>query len=142
MNVIPSTNRELKAEAMVINNELSQLRQKNDGDTRALFVHLINNHSFESNIPDMVEALEDLTILSELGAAKGIITVCGKISKFMPKVMGAIAEQSKKARIESNKRYKKQMDEFRAMTYHPKCPKVLGDSIRQQMDEIEKLLLN
>lgn len=142
MDVIPSTNEELKAEAMVIKNELRQLRQKNDGDTRALFVHLINNHSFESNIPDMVGALEDLTILSELGAAKGIITVCGKISKFMPKVMGALSDQAKKKRMESNKRYKKQMDEFRALTYHPNCPKVLGDSIRQQMDEIEMLLLN
>ena len=142
MDVIPSTNKEMKAEAMAIKNELSQLRQRSDGDTRALFVHLINNHSFESNIPDMVETLEDLTILSELGAAKGIVTVCGKISRFMPKVMGAIAEQSKKEKIESNKRYKKQMDEFRAMAYHPNCPKVLGDSIRQQMDEIEKLLLN
>lgn len=142
MDVIPASNKDLKAEALLIKDELSQMRQPKDGDTRALFVHLINNHSFKSNIPDMVDALENLTILSEIGAAQGIISVCGKISKFMPKVMGALAEQSKKARIESNKRYKKQMDEFRALTYHPNCPKVLGDSMRQQMDEIENLLLN
>lgn len=44
--------------------------------------------------------------------------------------------------MESNKRYKKQMDAFRALTYHPNCPQVLGDSMRQQLNEIENLLLN
>lgn len=84
--------------------------------------------------------MEDLTILSELQDSQDIIKVCGWISQFVAKLMTALSENARKSRIKSEQKLKKQMSDIRKMADRPNVPKVLRDTIRKHLDEIEPLM--
>jgi len=138
--VIPTDNQELQDEAEKILLALKILRKQGDCDTRALYVHLIDNHKYHSNVPDIIKRLEDVTILSELQSSQEVVKMCGRVSRFMAKLMNALSEQARKSRIESSKKLKGQIDGIRNLTNHPNCPEVFRNTMRKQMDDIEKLL--
>lgn len=140
ISVIPTDNKKLQDEAEKILLALKSLRKPGDCDKRALYVHLIDNHKYHSNVPDIVNSLEDVTILSELQSSQEVVKMCGRISRFIANLMTALSAQARKARIESSRKLKEQIDGIRNLTNHPNCPDVFRDSMRQQMDDLEKLL--
>ena len=140
INVIPADNEELHDEADKILLVLKCLRKPGDCDKRALYVHLIDNHKYHSNVPGIVNSLERVTILSELQSSQEVVKVCGRISSFIGRLMTALSEQARKSRIASSRKLKTQIDGIRNLTYSPNCPDVFRDSLRQQMDDLEKLL--
>ena len=139
MAAIPPESQSLHDEAVVIKQKMKGMRKPGDSDTRALYVHLIDNHKYHSNIPTIVKNLAGITILSEIRASQEMVLLCGRISRFLVRLMGVLSESARKARIESNKRLKHQLDIIRTLTSHPNCPPVFRDSMRQQMDELERL---
>ena len=139
MAVVPSDNQSLLNEAETIKLELKGMRKPEDCDTRAIYVHLIDNHKYNSNIPAIVKNLAEISILSEIRASQEMVSLCGRISRFLVQLMGALSESARKMRIENNKRLKLQLDKIRALTSHPNCPLVFRDSMRKQMDELERL---
>ena len=102
--------------------------------------HLINNNTFNSNIPAIVKNLSDISIISEIGLSQIMVTLYGKICRFLAKLMSALSELAKKSRIDSTMQIKKQMDEIRVLASHPKCPNELRESLRQQMDKLERIV--
>lgn len=142
MSIIPEGNTSLMDEAHTIEQELKSIRKKGDLDTRALYVHLIENKKWKSNIPSIVKALESPTILTELQASQDIIKVCGEISKFLPKLMNVLSAEAHRSRIESDRKLKKKINEISQLADHPNCPDLLRDSMRQQLDVVEKMLLS
>lgn len=138
--IIPVGNHELQEEAEKIRLVLLGLRKPGDCDKRALYVHLIDNHKYYSNVPDIVSDLEDVTILSELQSSQDVVKMCGRISHFITKLLGALSEQVQKFRLESSRKLKAQIDGIRNLTNNPNCPDVIRDTMRQQMDDLEKLL--
>lgn len=139
-DVIPSDNQKLLNEAYEITQELKTMRKSGDCDARALYIHLIDNNTFNSNIPAIVKNLSDISIISEIGLSQKMVTLYGKISRFLAKLMSALSELAKKSRIESTMQIKKQMDEIRVLASHPKCPNELRESLRQQMDKLERIV--
>lgn len=140
ISVIPEDNHELQEEAEKIELILEGMRKSDDCDRRALYVHLIDNKTYDSNVPAIVHKMEDLTILSELQDSQDIIKVCGRISQFVAKLMTALSENARKSRIKSEQKLKKQMSDIRKMADRPNVPKVLRDTIRKHLDEIEPLM--
>ena len=140
MTIIPEGYDELKERAIQIEGRLLTMRKAGDVDRRALYVHLIDNHKYRSNIPAIVSALEDPIILMELQASQDVVKVCGDISKFMVKLMDALSTEARKARIESDRKLKKQIDGIRELTNLPNCPELLRDSMRKQLDEVERII--
>lgn len=138
--IIPDGYDELQEEAIQIERRLLSLRKAGDVDSRALYVHLIDNHKFKSNIPAIVSALENPMILMELQASQDVVKVCGDISKFIVKLMDALSAGARKSRIESDRKLKKQIDGIRELTNHPCCPELLRDSMRKQLDEVERII--
>ncbi len=138
--IIPEGYDELKEEAIQIERRLLSLRKAGDVDSRALYVHLVDNHKYKSNIPAIVSALENPMILMELQASQDVVKICGDISKFIVKLMDAISAETRESRIESDTKLKKQIDGIRELTNHPNCPELLRDSIRKQLDEVEKII--
>lgn len=138
--VIPSDSQDLLDEAEKILLALKILRKQGDCDKRALYVHLIDNHKYHSKVPDIVKSLEDVTILSELQSSQKVVKMCGRISRFMAKLMTALSDQARKSRIESSKKLKGQIDGIRNLANHPNCLEVFRHTMRKQMDDIEKLL--
>ena len=139
MAVIPSDNQSLLNEAEVIKLKLKGMRKPEDCDTIAKYVHLIDNHKYHSNIPAIMKNLTGISILSEIGASQEMVSLCGKISRFLAQLMGVLSESARQSRMESNKRLKQQLDKIKALTTHPNCPPVLRDSMRQQIDDLERL---
>ena len=141
MAVIPPEKETLMDEALAIKSELRSMRKPGDLDKRALYVHLIDNHKYHSNIPAIVKAMEDVTILSELQMSQDVIKLCGRISRCLAKLMNVLSENAKKAREESDRELKKRFNDIRELTNHPNCPRVFMDSIREQMNELEKIII-
>ena len=142
ISVIPNDNHELQEEAEKIELILRGIRKSDDCDRRALYVHLIDNKASVSNVPSIVHKMEDITILSELQDSQEIIKICGRISQFVAKLMTVLSEDAKKSRIKSEQKLKKQMSDIRKMADRPNVPKVLRDTIRKHLDEIEPLMFS
>lgn len=142
ISVIPNDNHELQEEAEKIELILRGIRKSDDCDRRALYVHLIDNKASVSNVPSIVHKMEDITILSELQDSQEIIKICGRISQFVAKLMTVLSEDAKKSRIKSEQKLKKQMSDIRKMAERPNVPKVLRDTIRKHLDEIEPLMFS
>ena len=139
MAVVPSDNQSLLNEAETIKLELKGMRRPEDRDTRAIYVHLIDNRKYNSNIPAIVKNLDGISILAEIRASQKMVSLCGRISRFLVQLMGILSESARNKRMESNKRLKRQLDRIKALTSHPNCPPIFRDSMKQQMDELEKL---
>lgn len=86
--------------------------------------------------------MEDVTLLSELQDSQEIIKICGRISLFVAKLMTVLSENARKSRIKSEQKLKKQMNDIRKMADRPNVPKVLRDTIRKHLDEIEPLMFS
>ena len=140
ITIIPNNNQELLDEAEKILLVLKNLRKPGDRDKRALYVHLIDNHKYHSNVPDIVNSLEDVTILLELQYSQEVVKMCGRISSFITKLMNALSKQVRKSRIGNGRKLKAQIDGIRNLTNHPNCPEIFRDSMRKQMDDLEKML--
>lgn len=117
-------------------------RKPDDCDRRALYVHLIANKTYDSNVSAIVHKMEDVTLLSELQDSQEIIKICGRISLFVAKLMTVLSENARKSRIKSEQKLKKQMNDIRKMADRPNVPKVLRDTIRKHLDEIEPLMFS
>lgn len=142
ISVIPKDGYELQEEAEKIELVLKGIRKPDDCDRRALYVHLIDNKTYDSNVPAIVQKMEDITILSELQESQEIIKICGRISQFVAKLMTVLSENARKSRIQSEKKLKNQMNDIRKMADRPNVPKVLRDTIRKHLDEIEPLMFS
>ena len=142
ISVIPKDGDELQEEAEKIELALKGIRKPDDCDRRALYVHLIDNKTYDSNVPAIVQKMEDITILSELQESQEIIKICGRISQFVAKLMTVLSEDAKKSRIKSEQKLKKQMSDIRKMADRPNVPKVLRDTIRKHLDEVEPLMFS
>ena len=142
ISVIPRDSYELQEEAEKIEIILKGIRKPDDCDRRALYVHLIDNKTYDSNVPVIVQKMEDITILSELQDSQEIIKICGRISQFVAKLMTVLSENARKSRIQSEQKLKKQMSDIRKMADRPNVPKVLRDTIRKHLDEIEPLMFS
>lgn len=142
LKVIPAKRRDLINKGQVIKDKLIRLCRPGDLDTRALYVHLIDNKKYMSNVPAIVKALENPAILEELQAFVGVMKICGDISQFLTEIMSALAENAKKERAKSERELKKQIKKIRNVTNLPHFPELLKGNLRAQMDEIEKLLMS
>lgn len=140
--VIPKDSYGLQEEAEKIELVLKGIRKPDDCDRRALYVHLIANKTYDSNVSAIVHKMEDVTLLSELQDSQEIIKICGRISQFLAKLMTVLSENARKSRIKSEQKLKKQMNDIRKMADRPNVPKVLRDTIRKHLDEIEPLMFS
>ena len=140
LTIIPEGYQSLRNEGLDIEKRLLAMRRKGDIDTRALYVHLIDNHKYRSNVPAIVKALENPKILLELKASQEVISICGTISRFLSKLMDALSTVARKSRMESEMKLKKQIDDIRQLTYYPQCPDLLGANMRKQLDEVERII--
>lgn len=140
LTIIPEGYQSLRNEGLDIEKRLLAMRRKRDIDTRALYVHLIDNHKYRSNVPAIVKALENPKILLELKASQEVVIICGTISRFLSKLMDALSTVARKSRMESEMKLKKQIDDIRQLTYYPQCPDLLGANMRKQLDEVERII--
>ena len=141
LKVIPANKRDLIDKGQLIKEKLIRLRRPGDLDARALYVHLLENRRYKSNIPAIVKALENPAILKELQNSEGVVKICGEISRFLTEIMGALAKEARNSRLKSEREIKKQITKIRNVANHPQCPELLRGSLREQMDEIEKMLI-
>lgn len=140
MAMIPTDKHGLIDEAEELQRDLLGMRKAGDLDKRALYVHLIDNHKYHSNVPAIVNAMEDVNTITELKSSQGVLELCGKLSQFLGKLMTALSDKAKRAREESDRKFRKQMNDIRNLANHPNCPPEAKATIRKQMDDLEKVL--
>lgn len=140
LKVIPADRRDLIDKGLDIIEKLVKLRRPGDMDTRALYVHLIENHKYKSNIPAIVKALENPAILNELQASEGVVKMCGELSRFLTEIMTALSEEARKNRQNSERELKNQIAKIRNVAETPHYPEFFRDSLRVQLDEIERIM--
>ncbi len=109
--------------------ELESLVDISDKDDRSLYVHLFGKK--KSNIPNVIERLENINPVAEITKTESIIRVLTKIRRFLDQLIAHTVNDIKKKTSESNAMLLSQIQSIREMVN--KC-KGFPESVKQDFD--------
>jgi len=127
-------------EACAIRQDLEALIKQEDVEKRALYVHLMDRYTHESNVPRIIESLKGVDLMSELHVLTGLINVLGSIKKFLTPLITAIAKVEDKKAKETDAMIRSQIKDFRRLTSNPKITPELRNNINTSMDQLETIM--
>lgn len=137
---VPSDETALYAEACDIHQDLGALINQEDVAKRALYVHLMDRYTHESNVPQIINCIKGVDLMPELHAISGLINVLGRINKFLTPLFTAIAKVEDKKAKEMDARFRTQINDFRKLTNNPKISLALRKQVNASMDQLEKMM--
>jgi hypothetical protein len=140
ISAIPSGEVALMGEACAIRQDLEALIKQEDVEKRALYVHLMDRYTHESNVPRIIESLKGVDLMSELHVLTGLINVLGSIKKFLTPLITAIAKVEDKKAKETDAMIRSQIKDFRRLTSNPKITPELRNNINTSMDQLETIM--
>ena len=142
IRIVPDDNTDLKEEGIAIQKLLILCRRPQDRNTRALFIHLIDNRSYLSNIPKIIKKVENLDILAELDDSQLLVKICGRLSTFLMHVMTSLSEKAHNAKNESNKRLRDLINSARNNINDSNRSNAKKRELFSQMEQLERLIGN
>lgn len=140
MAAVPSCETALYAEACDIRQDLEALINPEDVAKRALYVHLIDRYTHESNVPKIIESIKGVDLMPELHAITELINVLGRINRFLTPLFTAIAKVEDKKAKEMDAKFRAQINDFRKLTNNPKISPVLRKQVDASMNQLEKMI--
>lgn len=130
----------LMAEACAIRQDLEALINQVDVTKRALYVHLMDRYTHESNVPKIMSSIEGVDLMSELHAITELINVLGRINKFLTPLFTAIAKVEDMKAKETDAKFRAQINDFRKLTNNPKISPALRKQVNASMDQLEEMM--
>ena len=94
INMVPENNKIMIAKAKAITSEIEGLIDAKDKDDRLLYVHLIDNDTNKSNVPLIIDKIENMNPLAELEKAKALVEVMNKMQRFLKELMGELGKNA------------------------------------------------
>lgn len=137
---IPNDASLFRLEADHIREGFDSLIQEKDIQTRALYVHLIDRYSHESNVPAIMEKMYGMDWINEFKELVRLVQVLGSAKKFLEKWMRELATRVDKMTKESQAKRLEQIKAFRELINNVKCTDEVRKSFDESMDKIEGLI--
>ena len=137
---IPNDASLFRLEADHIREGFDSLVQEKDIQTRALYVHLIDRYSHESNVPAIMEKMDGVDWINEFKELVRLVQVLGSAKKFLEKWMRELATRVDKMTKESQAKRLEQIKAFRELINNAKCTDEVRKSFDESMDKIEELI--
>ena len=102
--LVPTTESSLLSECQEIDDLLAKLSSDSTAkDTRAIYVHLVDNSNSEFSLPTTVEAIEKINSIEEIVHANVLLNITKRVHDFTSKLMNALADKAKADRENSCK---------------------------------------
>ena len=137
---IPNGNIDLENEANAIRVDLEALIKEEDMVKRALYVHLMDRYTHESNVPKIMESIEGVDLMPELQIITGLMRVLGRIKKFLTPLFRAIEKAEDKKAKETDAHFRAQINDFRKLTNNTIFSSAFRAEINASMKQLEKML--
>lgn len=140
VSIIPVAADVLLGEAERIETSLSGLINGSDKNDRKLYVHMVNNSTYRSMVPNIVERLEEMNPVLELQKMEALLNVASQVQRFLRKLMDYLAEQSHIRFETSKKKILAQLQDMRDMSMNVNCSIEIQTTIKSQIDFLERLV--
>lgn len=137
---IPTCEIMLKQEAQSIRQDLESLVNDLDVVRRALYVHLMNRYSHESNVPEIIANLEGVDLMVEFNSITKLISVLGRIKKFLTPLFKAIEKVEDRKARKTDAEFRAFIRKFRGLTNKPNTTADVKRFINESADQIEKMM--
>ena len=137
---IPEGNIGLEDKANAIRVDLEALIQEEDMVKRGLYVHLMDRYTHESNVPKIMESIEGVDLIPEIQIITRLISVLGRIKKFLTPLFRAIEKAEDKKAKETDAHFRAQINDFRRLINNPKLSPVFRAEMNASINQLEKML--
>lgn len=137
---VPNGEVALKAEAHAIRQDLESLVNEEDIVRRALYVHLMDRYTHKSNVPEIIANLEGVDLMVEFNSITKLISVLGRIKKFLTPLFKAIEKVEDRKARKTDAEFRAFMREFRGLTNKPNTTADVKKFINESADQIEKMM--
>jgi hypothetical protein len=137
---IPNDTPLFRFEADRIRMGFDSLIQKEDIQTRALYVHLIDKYSHRSNVPAIMAKIDGVDWIIEFKELVRLVQILGSAKKFLENWMKELVKKVDKMTKESQERRLDQIKAFRELVNNVKCTDEIRSSFDESMNKIEKLI--
>ena len=99
---VPTTESSLSSECKEIGDLLTKLSSDSSvKDTRAIYVHLVDNTSSDFSLPATIEAIEKINPIEEVVQANALLRITKRVHNFTSDLMNTLAEKAKADRENS-----------------------------------------
>ena len=130
----------LKQEAQSIRQDLESLVNEQDVVKRALYVHLMDRYSHESNVPKIIADLEGVDLMVEFNSITKLISVLGRIKKFMTPLFKAIEKVEDRKARKTDAEFRAFIRKFRELANKPNTTADMKKFINDSADQMEKMM--
>ena len=137
---IPTGDILLRMESQAIRQDLEALIDEKDMVRRALYVHLMDRYSHESNVPAIIANLEGVDLMVEINSITNLIKVLGRIKKFLTPLFKAIEKEEDRRTKETDAEFRAFIKKFRELTNMPNVTADLKKLINKSVDQMEKMM--
>lgn len=137
---VPNREAALRVEAHAIKEKLESLVSEEDVARRALYVHLMDRYSHESNVPEIIANLEGVDLMVEFNSITKLISVLGRIKKFLTPLFKAIEKEEDRKSKETDAEFREFIRTFRALTNMPNVSIDTRKFINDSADQMEKMM--
>ena len=137
---IPTGEVMLKQEAQSIRQDLESLVNEQDVVKRALYVHLMDRYSHESNVPMIIANLEGVDLMVEFNSITKLISVLGRIKKFLTPLFKAIEKVEDRKARKTDAEFRAFIRKFRELTNKPNTTADMKKFINDSADQMEKMM--
>ena len=135
---VPTDASNLKTEAAEIRKELEHLIKYEDVKQRGLYVHYFDRNASVSNVPRILENVEEIDALSEIRDNSTFIRIIGRILTFLLTLMTEFSIREVMATKASNIKMRSKVKRYRRLLSNAKCPIELRRSLNTTLDQIEQ----
>lgn len=137
---IPTCEIMLKQETQSIRQDLESLLNDQDVVRRALYVHLMDRYSHESNVPEIIANLEGVDLMVEFNSITKLISVLGRIKKLLTPLFKAIEKVEDKKARKTDAEFRAFIRNFRGLMNKPNTTADLKKFINDSADQMEKMM--
>jgi len=137
---IPTGDILLRMESQAIRQDLEALIDEKDMVRRALYVHLMDRYSHESNVPAIIANLEGVDLMVEINSITNLIKVLGRIKKFLTPLFKAIEKEEDRRTKETDAEFRAFIKKFRELTNMPNVTADLKKLINKSVGQMEKMM--
>lgn len=137
---VPAGDIALRIEALTIRQELESLVNDQDVVRRALYVHLMDRYTHESNVPKIIANLEGVDLMVEFKSITKLISVLGYTKKFLTPLLKAIEKEQDRKTKKTDAEFRSFIRSFRELTNKPNVTNDLKKFINDSADQMDKMM--
>ena len=123
MSYMPQSDYSLIEECKRVENQLQNLVTESvDKKERALYVHLVNNRNSTFGVPDTINAIDAINVISEVIEVNDLLIIMKRVRDWLNHIMEVLCKEAKELRLESERKIEGKFDDMINIITHSNLP--------------------